>query len=163
MKIAVYPGTFDPITKGHLDLITRSIKLVDKLFIAVAAANDSKSILFSADERVQIIKQELQDNGLISDRVEVEIFTGLLVDYARAKAANLSIRGLRVNSDFEYEFQMANMNFILDEEIETVFLPAKIELQLVSSKAVKEIVKLGGRTDRFISQFVRKKLDEKYS
>lgn len=163
MKIAVYPGTFDPITKGHLDLISRALKLVDKLFIAVADGNNSKHILFSAEERVQMIKQELQDNNLLTDKVRVEIFSGLLVNYARANSANISIRGIRVNSDFEYEFQMANMNFILDDKIETIFLPAKIELQLVSSKAVKEIVKLGGATNKFISQFVRQKLDEKYS
>ncbi len=162
MRIAVYPGTFDPITKGHLDLIARSARLVDKLFIAVAADNDAKSILFSADERVQIIKQELENNNLLSDKIEIEVFSGLLVNYAKARSANISIRGIRVLSDFEYEFQMANMNHILDHQMETIFLPAKVELQLVSSKAVKEVVKFGGATDKFISQFVRQKLDEKY-
>ncbi len=162
MRIAIYPGTFDPITAGHLDIICRALKLVDKLYIAVAADSSSKSMLFSAEERLEMIHQELKDLDIKTGAVEVELFSGLMVAYAKEKSATISIRGLRAVSDFEYEFQMSCMNSILDSNIQTIFLPASSKLQLVSSKLVKEVVRLNGDTGCFLSANVKKKLIAKY-
>ena len=158
--IGIYPGTFDPITAGHLDIITRSLKLVDKLYIGVAA-DSSKNALFSLSERVEMIRQEIKAASLDVDRVEVEVFSGLLVKFAKEKKATISIRGVRALADFEYEFQMSCMNAMLDSNIETIFLPASSGLQLVSSKLVKEVIKLGGDVGGFVSDRVKSKLIHK--
>jgi pantetheine-phosphate adenylyltransferase len=158
--IGVYPGTFDPITTGHLDIIKRSLKLVDKLYVAVAA-DSSKNALFSLSERVEMIRQEINANGLDSNAIEVEAFSGLLVNFAKERKATISIRGVRAIADFECEFQMACMNSILDSGLETIFLPASAGLQLVSSKLVKEVIKLGGDVGNFISDRVKTRLISK--
>lgn len=159
MKIAIYPGTFDPITFGHLDIIKRASELFDHLIIA-AAKDNYKNPLFSLDERVELIKEEtnfLNKNNNIS----VEKFEGLLVGYARKKNAKVIIRGLRAVSDFEYEFQMFGMNSKLDSEIQTIFLPASETNHFIASKLVKEVAKLGGDISKFVSPNVSKRLTEK--
>jgi pantetheine-phosphate adenylyltransferase len=160
-KIAIYPGTFDPITAGHLDIITRSSKVVDKLYIGVAL-DSTKSPLFSQQERVDMIHDELLAKNIKSDKVEVVAFPGLLVSFAKKMSASIIIRGLRAVSDFEFEFQMASMNSILDNELQTIFLPASTELQLVSSMFVKEVTRLGGDAGNFISDRVKEKLKAKF-
>lgn len=158
--IGVYPGTFDPITAGHIDIIRRGLIIVDKLYVGVAA-DSAKNSLFSLDERVTMIREEISASYLDIARVEVEIFSGLLVNFAKEKNASISIRGVRAISDFEYEFQMSCMNSILDSNIETIFLPASSGLQLVSSKLVKEVIKLGGDVGDFVSKRVKEKLVSK--
>ena len=160
-RIGIYPGTFDPITAGHLDVILRSLKVVDKLYVGVAA-DTGKSPLFTQEERVEMIRQELLFNDIKEDVVEVESFSGLLVKFAKQKSASIIIRGLRAVSDFEFEFQMACMNSILASDMQTIFLPASVELQLVSSKFVKEVTRLGGDSGNFISDRVKKILMSKY-
>lgn len=155
--IGVYPGTFDPITAGHIDIIRRGLRIVDKLYVGVAA-DSAKNSLFSLDERVKMIHEEISESSLDVARVEVEIFSGLLVNFAKEKNASISIRGVRAIADFEYEFQMSCMNSILDSNIETIFLPASSGLQLVSSKLVKEVIKLGGDVGDFVSKRVKEKL-----
>jgi pantetheine-phosphate adenylyltransferase len=155
--IGVYPGTFDPITAGHIDIIKRGLKLVDKLYVGIAA-DSAKNALFSLDERVTMIREEISASSLDIERVEVEIFSGLLVNFAKEKNASISIRGVRAIADFEYEFQMSCMNSILDSNIETIFFPASSGLQLVSSKLVKEVIKLGGDVGDFVSKRVKEKL-----
>ncbi len=159
MKIAIYPGTFDPITFGHLDIIKRASELFDHLIIA-AAKDNYKNPLFTLDERVKLIKEEtahLNKNNNIS----VEKFEGLLVGYAKKKNAKVIIRGLRAVSDFEYEFQMFGMNSKLDPEIQTVFLPASETNHFIASKLVKEVAKLGGNISKFVSKNVAEKLEKK--
>ncbi len=158
--IGVYPGTFDPVTAGHVDIIKRSLKLVDKLYVAVAA-DSCKNALFTVPERVEMLAQEIAENGFDSSRVEVEVFSGLLVNFAKEKKATVSIRGVRALADFEYEFQMSCMNNMLDNELETIFLPASSGLQLVSSKFVKEVMRLGGDVGSFISGKVKARLINK--
>ena len=155
MKVAIYPGTFDPITNGHLDIITRSIKFVDKVIIAVSNNNKIKT-LFSFNERIQMIKKVIQDEG-ISD-VEVDFFDGLLMDYANKKKVNIIIRGLRAISDFEYEFQMTGMNYKLDSKIETIFLMSSEKFQFISSKLIKEINSLKGDVSKFVPKAVEEEL-----
>lgn len=161
MKIGIYPGTFDPITLGHMDIIKKGVNLVDKLYVAIAK-DSRKSTLFTLEERLDIINLELKNNNIPVDKVEVEVFSGFVVDYAKSKSANIIIRGLRALSDFEYEFQMACINSLLADQIQTIFLPAAKELQLVASKFVREIAKLDGDTSYFVSDLVNKKLKEKY-
>ncbi len=159
MKIAIYPGTFDPITFGHLDIIKRAADLFDHLIIA-AAKDNYKNPLFTLDERVELIREEIK---ILDDckKISVEKFEGLLVKYAREKNAKVIIRGLRAVSDFEYEFQMFGMNSKLDPEIQTVFLPASETNHFIASKLVKEVAKLGGNISKFVSANVAAKLEQK--
>ena len=160
MKVAIYPGSFDPITKGHLDIIYRSIKFVDELIIAVSS-NNNKNSLFNVDERVEIIKQVISDEKIT--KAKVESFEGLLMNYAEKKNANIVIRGLRAISDFEYEFQMTGMNYKLNPKIETVFLMSSDKYQLISSKLIKEINKLNGNISQFVPKIVELELKKKIS
>ncbi len=160
-KIGVYPGTFDPITLGHLYIIKRASKLVDKLIIGVAA-NNSKNPLFSQDERVAMVKHDLDIlNDPIDCEIEVQPFDKLLVDFAQDVGAISIYRGLRAVSDFDYEFQMTGMNIHLAPEIETVFLMAADKWQFVSSSFIKEIHILGGDTTKFVSDNTQKQLNIK--
>ena len=155
-RIAVYPGSFDPITNGHLDIIRRSQGLFDLIIIAVND-NPPKDYLFRGEERVRMVKEVLGD---FSD-VEVEKFEGLLVDYARDKGADFIIRGLRALSDFEYEFQMDLMNRRLNPHIETIYLMTNQEYSYLSSSIIKEMVRLGGSTSGLVPDSVREKLLKK--
>jgi len=146
MKVAVYPGTFDPITLGHLDIIRRGTHLVDKLVIGVTT-NPSKEPMFSVAERLAMVKREVAD---IPGNIDVVEFDSLLMDFAESQSATAILRGLRAVADFEYEFQMAGMNQQLNDEIETVFLMADVSLQPIASKLVKEIARFGGAIDRFV-------------
>lgn len=145
MRIGVYPGTFDPITLGHMDIISRGAKLVDRLIIGVAT-NPSKSPLFTLDERVAQVKRETA--GIAN--VDVVAFDALLMHFAEQQGASLIVRGLRAVADFEYEFQMAGMNQQLNADIETVFLMADVALQPIASRLVKEIASYGGAIDTFV-------------
>ena len=158
MKVAIYPGTFDPITNGHLDIILRATKFVDKLVIAVSNDNKKES-LFDTNERVEMIKKVIKDQNI--SNVEVDYFDGLLISYAKKKNANVIIRGLRAISDFEYEFQMTGMNYKLDPKIETVFLMASDKVQLISSKLIKEISSLKGDVSKFVPKSVEERLKKK--
>ena len=158
MKVAIYPGTFDPITKGHIDIIVRSIKFVDKLIIAVSN-NNKKNTLFKINERVEMVKEVLQDEKILN--VEVDSFDVLLMTYAKKKNASIIIRGLRAVSDFEYEFQMTGMNYKLNSTIETIFLMSSDKYQLISSKLIKEINSLNGDISQFVPKAVEKKIIKK--
>lgn len=147
-RVGIYPGTFDPITLGHADIIRRGSKLVDKLIIGVTT-NPSKNPMFSTEERFAMVEREVANLGL--DNVEVVGFNALLVKFAQQQGASVIIRGLRAVADFEYEYQMAGMNQQLDEEVETVFLMADVSLQPIASKLVKEIALYGGDISRFVS------------
>jgi len=160
MKIAIYPGTFDPITFGHLDIIKRASELFDHIIIGVAKDN-YKNPLFSIDERVELIKSEL--NSMSNNKISVEKFEGLLVDFASKKNIKIIIRGLRAVSDFEYEFQMFGMNSKLNPNIQTIFLPASETNHFIASRLVKEIAKLGGDISNFVSDNVAKELIKKIS
>jgi pantetheine-phosphate adenylyltransferase len=155
MRIGLYPGTFDPVTLGHLDIIERATALVDRLVIGVAINRD-KGPLFSLEERVGMIEAECT---AIADRTGCEIvahpFENLLIDCARDVGAGLIVRGLRAVADFEYEYQMVGMNRVLDDSIETVFLMAEAEHQAIASKLVKEIARLGGDVSKFVTPAVR--------
>ncbi len=155
-RIAVYPGSFDPITNGHLDIIRRSQGLFDLIIVAVND-NLSRDYLFRGEERVRMVKEILGDLSYI----EVERFEGLLVDYARDRGAGFIIRGLRALSDFEYEFQMDLMNRRLNPHIETIYLMTSQEYSYLSSSIIKEIVRLGGSTSGLIPDSVREKLLKK--
>lgn len=159
-RIGLYPGTFDPITNGHIDIIGRAVKLVDKLIIGVAI-NDGKGPLFSLEDRVEMVMQETKPfaNGV---EIEARPFGNLLMHFAEECGAGIIIRGLRAVSDFEYEFQMVAMNQRMNDDIETVFLMADPHHQAVSSRLVKEIARLGGRADLFVPEAVNARLAEKY-
>ncbi|MGB0846244.1 MAG: pantetheine-phosphate adenylyltransferase [Thiolinea sp.] len=156
---AVYPGTFDPLTNGHLDLIKRACRLCSHIVVGVAA-NPKKQPLFTLEERVQLIRDAIHDNDL-SHSVEVIGFSGLLVDFAREHDARLLIRGMRAVSDFEFEFQLASMNRSLAPDVESVFLMPGESYSFVSSTLVKEVAKLNGDVSRFVSEKVLKALQEK--
>lgn len=160
-RVALYPGTFDPITNGHLDIIGRAVKLYDKLVIGVAR-NDAKNPLFSFDERVEMAR-ELAESVAGDTEIEVLPFEGLLMHFAEKVGASSIIRGLRAVSDFEYEFQMVGMNQRLNADIETVFLMADPRHQAVASRLVKEIAMLGGKIDPFVPQLVKERLLEKFA
>ncbi len=151
-RIGVYPGTFDPITLGHRDIIRRGAKLVDRLIIGVTT-NPSKNPMFTPDVRMKMVAREVADMGI--DNVEIVGFNALLMKFARKQGANVIVRGLRAVADFEYEYQMAGMNQQIDSEIETVFLMADVSLQPIASKLVKEIALFGGDVSPFVSQAVR--------
>ena len=148
-RVAVYPGTFDPITLGHLDIIRRGTHLVDRLVVGVTT-NPSKSPMFAVEERVAMVRRELADIA----SVEVVEFNSLLMDFAEAQGAGLILRGLRAVADFEYEYQMAGMNQKLNDDIETVFLMADVSLQPIASNLVKEIARYGGPIDKFVTPAV---------
>ena len=150
MRIGLYPGTFDPVTNGHMDIIGRAVKLVDRLVIGVAR-NDEKGPLFTTDERVIMLRAEVAHLG---GRVEVRPFDSLLMHFAESLDANIIVRGLRAVADFEYEFQMTAMNQRLNADIETVFLMADPRHQAIASRLVKEIARLDGAIDSFVSPAV---------
>jgi len=162
-RIGIYPGTFDPITNGHTDIIRRALKVVDRLVIGVAR-NDDKGPLFATDERVEIVRDEIAhlENG-DADRIEVRAFDTLLVNFADTVGAKVIIRGLRAVSDFEYELQMASINARLNPEIETVFLMASDRFQFISSRFVKEIGALGGDVSHFVSPRVVSRLADRFA
>ncbi len=156
-KIAVYPGSFDPITFGHLDIISRALKIFDEVIIAVAR-NEKKNPLFSVEERVELIEKVMDG----SDRAKVDTFDGLLIDYVRQRKANAIIRGLRAISDFEYELQMAQINRSISKDVETVFLMTSVFYSFLSSSIVKEVSSLNGPVDGLVPPIVKKALDAKY-
>jgi pantetheine-phosphate adenylyltransferase len=157
-RIGLYPGTFDPVTNGHMDIITRAAGVVDKLVVAVAV-NAGKGPLFSLEERVALLREEVMasNSGLV-DRIEIRPFQSLLMHFAESVGAKVIIRGLRAVSDFDYEFQMAGMNRRLNPQVETVFLMASETNQFISSRFVKEIARLGGDIGHFVSPRVVKKV-----
>jgi pantetheine-phosphate adenylyltransferase len=162
-KTALYPGTFDPITNGHLDIITRAMKLVDHLVIGVAS-NDDKGPLFSVKERVEIVEGEVRAIAEKSGKtIEVKPFSSLLMHFAEQQRADIIVRGLRAVSDFEYEFQMVGMNSYLNDEIETVFLMAAPNHQAIASRLVKEIARLGGDIAGFVPPAVARRLLAKFA
>ena len=148
-RIGVYPGTFDPMTLGHLDIIRRGVHLVDRLVIGVTT-NPSKEPMFTVEERLAMVRREVDD----IPGVRVVEFDSLLMDFAEAQGASLILRGLRAVADFEYEYQMAGMNQQLNDDIETVFLMADVSLQPIASKLVKEIARYGGCIDKFVTPAV---------
>ena len=157
-KIAVYPGSFDPITYGHLDIISRGLKIFDEVIIAVAE-NPTKKALFTIEERVDLIQEVLSGNG----RAIVDTFGGLLIDYVLERGATVIIRGLRAVSDFEYEFQIAQMNRAISQEVETLFMMTSIPFSYLSSSIVKEVSSLNGPIDGLVPPIVKKALDSKYN
>jgi pantetheine-phosphate adenylyltransferase len=162
-RVGVYPGTFDPITNGHADIILRCVKVVDRLVIGVAR-NIGKGPLFSTEERVEIVREEIDHlvDAATRKRVEVRAFENLLMHFAVETGASVILRGLRAVSDFEYEFQMAGMNNRLNPNVETVFLMASDRYQFISSRFVKEIGQLGGDVSSFVSPRVAARLAERF-
>ena len=161
MRTAIYPGTFDPITLGHADVIQKSFKLCDRLIVA-ATNTKNKNYFFSIDERIKIIKKSLfEDLKINSQKVIVIPFNTLTINLCKKYKASIIIRGLRAVSDFEYEFQLAGMNKKLNNNIETVFLMSDIENQIISTKFVKEIAKLKGNINKFVTKSVIKSIKEK--
>jgi pantetheine-phosphate adenylyltransferase len=159
MRTGVYPGTFDPITLGHMDIIRRAAHLVDRLVIGVTT-NPSKSPMFSVEERLAMVRREMDS---VKDGAELSIvaFDSLLMDFAEAQGASMIVRGLRAVADFEYEFQMAGMNQQLNDDIETVFLMADVSLQPIASKLVKEIAIYGGDISRFVTPAVAEEVRQR--
>ena len=161
-KIALYPGTFDPLTYGHLDVIKRAIKIVDTLYVGIAH-NKNKKTLFNIKEREEIISKTLKSLPKQSrKKIKTVNFNGLTINFCKKINANILIRGLRVVADFEYEFQLAGMNKKLNSKIETMFLMSDVENQIISSKFVKEIASLGGDINRFVTKYVVKMLKNKH-
>jgi pantetheine-phosphate adenylyltransferase len=146
LRVGVYPGTFDPVTLGHMDIIRRGAKLVDRLVIGVTT-NPSKSPMFSVEERMAMVRREIDD---LSGAIDVVCFDSLLMDFATREGASMIVRGLRAVADFEYEYQMAGMNQQLNDRIETVFLMADVSLQPIASRLVKEIARYGGAINKFV-------------
>lgn len=156
-KIAVYPGSFDPITNGHLDIILRGLQIFDKLIVAVAQ-NVNKKALFDIDERLTLIQETLQDHP----QIEVDTFDGLLVNYMEEKGARVLLRGLRAVSDFENEFQLAQMNHSLNNQMETLFMMTSVRYGYLSSSIVKEVSSMRGKIDDFVPPCVQKALQLKH-
>ena len=161
-RIGVYPGTFDPVTSGHMEVVRRSLRLVDKLVIG-PATNIGKGPLFSLQERIDIIKDDIEDfSATDKARIQIAPFDGLLIHFAREVGASVIIRGLRAVSDFEYEIQMANMNARMEPNVETIFLMASDRHQFIASSLVKDIARLGGDTSQFVSKKVFQRLKDKF-
>lgn len=161
-RVGVYPGTFDPITNGHMDIISRASRQLDVLVIAIAA-NDGKGPMFSLAERTEMVKNDIAPLDGKGAEIRVVSFSNLLIDFVRSQGAGVIIRGLRAVSDFEYEFQMAAMNARLDSKIETVFLMASENHQFISSRFVKEIARLGGDVSSFVSTSVDERVRTYFS
>ncbi|MDX9708616.1 MAG: pantetheine-phosphate adenylyltransferase [Trichloromonas sp.] len=155
--IAVYPGSFDPITNGHIDIIHRGLEVFDTLIVAVAR-NSEKNALFTIDERVEMIREALGDNP----RLKVDSFQGLLIDYVARKGARVILRGLRAVSDFEYEFQIAQMNHSVNDQIDTLFMMTSVPYGYLSSSIVKEMANHNGPIDPFVPPAVKRALDRKH-
>ena len=161
-KVAIYPGTFDPITYGHIDVIKKSLKLFDKIVVGVSNVSN-KNYLFSTEERIDIVNRALfKDLKLNKKKILVVSFSSLTTDLCKKYKSNIILRGLRAVSDFEYEFQLAGMNRKLNNNIETIFLMSDVENQIISSRFVKEIVKLNGDIKKFTTKSTIKSLKEKY-
>ena len=161
-KIAIYPGTFDPITYGHIDVIKKALKLFDKIIVGVSDVSN-KNYLFSSEERIEIVNKALfKDLKLNKKKIIVVSFGSLTTDLCKKYKSNIILRGLRAVSDFEYEFQLAGMNRKLNQNIETIFLMSDVENQIISSRFVKEIVKLNGNIKKFTTKSTIKSLKEKY-
>ena len=161
MRTAIYPGTFDPITLGHIDVIKKSIKIVDRVVVAITD-NINKEYFFSLEERLDIVKKSLFDDlKLNKKKIIIKSFDGLTINLCKKYKASIIIRGLRAVSDFEYEFQLAGMNKKLENNIETIFLMSDIENQIISSNFVKEIAKLNGNINKFLTKSATKVLKEK--
>ena len=161
-KIAIYPGTFDPITFGHIDVIKKSLKLFDKV-VVVVSDEGNKNYLFNSDERIEIVNNALfKDLRLNKNKIKVVSFESLTTDLCKKYNSNIILRGLRAVSDFEYEFQLAGMNRKLNQNIETIFLMSDVENQIISSRFVKEIVKLKGNIKKFTTKSTIKSLKDKY-
>ena len=156
-RVAIYPGSFDPITNGHLSLLRRGLQIFDKIIVAIAI-NPEKKPLFSLEERIDILKMVLKDYP----RIQVDHFQGLLVDYVRRQETNIVLRGLRAMSDFEYEFQLALMNRKLTQKVETVFMMTDYRWFYISSTIIKEAASLGGNIDGLVPEFVNQRLREKF-
>ncbi len=160
MKIGIYPGSFDPITLGHLDIIIRASRLVDKLIIGVLQ-NKSKNPLFTSEERVEMIERVIKENTSLS-HIQVEAFDGLLINFAGRKNADIIVRGLRAITDFEYELQIAQTNHKLDRKIDTVFFTTSVEYSYLSSSAVKEIATFEGDIRQFVPDCIVQSIYDKY-
>ena len=161
-KNAIYPGTFDPITYGHVDIIKKALNVVDTVIVAISDGNN-KNYLFNSDERIEIIKKALfLDLKLNKNKIKIISFKSLTTDLCKKHKSNIILRGLRAVSDFEYEFQLAGMNRKLNDSVETIFLMSNVENQIISSKFVKEIISLGGDVKKFTTKSTIKSLKDKY-
>ena len=162
-KTAIYPGTFDPITYGHIDVIQKSLKIVDKIIVAISDGNQ-KNYLFSADERIEIVNKALfLDLKFNKSKIKVTSFNSLTTDLCKKYKSNIILRGLRAASDFEYEFQLAGMNRKLNQNIETIFLMSDVNNQIISSRLIKEIIELKGDIRKFTTKSTIKSLKEAYA
>ena len=161
-KNAIYPGTFDPITYGHIDVIKKALNIVDTVIVAISDVNN-KNYLFNSDERIEIVKKALfSDLKLNKNKIKIISFKSLTTDLCKKHKSNIILRGLRAVSDFEYEFQLAGMNRKLNNSVETIFLMSNVENQIISSKFVKEIISLGGDVKKFTTKSTIKSLKQKY-
>ena len=161
-KNAIYPGTFDPITYGHIDVIKKALNIVDAVIVAISDVNN-KNYLFNSDERIEIVKKALfSDLKLNKNKIKIISFKSLTTDLCKKHKSNIILRGLRAASDFEYEFQLAGMNRKLNDSVETIFLMSNVENQIISSKFVKEIISLGGDVKKFTTKSTIKSLKQKY-